>query len=70
MKGGGRYGICLHNDIHYHFNCVNHKLPCFTLRDKKLYICPFSAHLHIYCEKANITIKEIKYIDYLPIEEI
>lgn len=52
------------------FNCVNHKLPCFTLRDKKLYICPFSAHLHIYCEKANISIKEIKYIDYLPVEEI
>ena len=23
-KGGGCYGICVHNDIYYHFNCVNH----------------------------------------------
>ena len=23
-KGGDSYGICIHHDIYYHFNCVDH----------------------------------------------
>lgn len=52
------------------FNCIDHKLPCFTLKNKKLYICPFSAHLEHYCKKANITIPEIEWVDYLPVDKI
>ena len=58
------------NGFNNFFNCIDHKLPCFTLKDFKLYICPFSAHLNIYCKKANISIQEIEWEDYLPIEQI
>lgn len=58
-------------DGHYNFfNCLNHKLPCFTLKDYKLFICPFSAHIDIYCKKANEKIPLIKDNDYLVISEI
>ncbi len=58
-------------DAHYNFfNCVNHKLPCFTLKDHKLFICPFSAHINLYCEYTNEKIPLIKDKDYLLISEI
>lgn len=52
------------------FHCTIHKLPCFTLRDFKLFICPFSAHLHLYESKKGITIPLVKDIDYLDINDI
>ena len=52
------------------FNCADHKLPCFTLKEKKLYICPFSAHLEHFCKRFNTNIPEIEWIDYLPIDQI
>lgn len=55
-------------DAHFNFfNCIPHKLPCFTARDNKLYICPFSAHLHIYCDATGENIPEVEDVDYLNI---
>lgn len=56
-----------HNNF---FNCILHKLPCFTLKNNKLYICPFTAHLEHFCKKFNEHIPEIPWDDYLPVEEI
>lgn len=52
------------------FNCANHKLPCFTLKDYKLFICPFAAHINIYNENLGENIPLIKNDDYLDIREI
>jgi hypothetical protein len=49
-------------------NCSKYKLPCFTLKDYKIYICPFSAHLNIFKNKFNIDIPESKN-DYLDLRE-
>ena len=58
-------------DAHFNFfNCVNHKLPCFTLKNHKLFICPFSAHINLYCEYTNEKIPLIKDKDYLLVSEI
>lgn len=58
-------------DSHYNFfNCVNHKLPCFTLKDHKLFICPFSAHINIYCAHTKENIPLIKNKDYLMVSDI
>lgn len=60
----------LGNKHNHFFNCINHKLPCLTLKDYKLYICPFCAHVDHYCKKAGIEIEEIENIDYLDINKI
>lgn len=52
------------------FNCTNHKLPCLTLKNNKLYICPFCAHVEHYCKKVNYKIKEVEGIDYLNLEKM
>ena len=51
------------------FNCGNYQLPCFQLKDYKLYICPFAAYINNYCKKFNISIPEDKD-DYLDIRTI
>lgn len=52
------------------FNCTNHKLPCLTAKDNKLYICPFCAHVEHFCKSAKILIPEEENIDYLDITKI
>lgn len=52
------------------FNCVKHKLPCLTLKNNQLYICPFAAHLEHFCKKTNINIPLQKDVDYLEITDI
>ena len=42
--------------------CQKYNLPCLTLKDYKIFICPFSAHLNIYCNKKNIQIKNNDFI--------
>ena len=42
--------------------CQKYKLPCLTLKNYKIFICPFSAHLDIYCNKKNIRIKNNDFI--------
>lgn len=56
-----------HNNF---FNCSNHKLPCLTLKNHKLYICPFCAHIEHFCKKANMSIPEEKGTDYLLVTDI
>ena len=46
-----------------------HEIPCFTLKNYKIYICPFSAFLDIYCKKYNLNIPEEEK-DYLQLEDI
>lgn len=48
----------------------HHRLPCFTLRDYKVYECPFSAHLEIFCKKFNIDIPDIEDSDYLDLHTL
>lgn len=52
----------------YYQHCP-HEIPCFTLKNYKIYICPFSAHLDIYRKKYNVNIPEEKN-DYLCLEDI
>lgn len=40
------------------FSCSKHKLPCFTIKNKKIYICPFSAHIEHFCNRFDIDIPE------------
>lgn len=58
-------------DADYNFyNCNKYRLPCLTLRDSKIFICPFIAHLHHYMNKANINYELQKNVDYLDIKNI
>ena len=52
------------------FNCYKYKLPCFTLKNNRLYICPFSAHIEHFDKKLNNNIPLVEGIDYLNIKEI
>ena len=47
------------------FHRCHHQLPCFTLRDYKIYECPFAAHITAFKKKFNIDIPEIENDDYL-----
>lgn len=55
---------------HNFFNCNKYRLPCLTLRDSKVFICPFIAHLHHYINKTNMKYDLKENIDYLNIESI
>lgn len=50
-------------------NC-HHQLPCFTLRDYKIYECPFAAHIIAFKKKFNVDIPEIEGIDYLNLKTL
>lgn len=45
--------------------CPKYRLPCFTLKDYKIYICPFSAHINVFCSAAGIQnfITDKDYLD-------
>lgn len=58
------------NKENNYFYCGNYTLPCFTLKDYKLYICPFSAHLPLYTQRTGLNIKTIPNIDYIDIREV
>lgn len=53
------------NYIDNFFNCCRHEIPCLTLKDYRLYICPFAAHVNHYFEKCGKTTPECSkdYID-------
>lgn len=52
------------------YNCHNHKLPCLTIKNSKLYICPFCAHVEHYCKKAKCEMNIVEGIDYLDLEKM
>lgn len=52
-----------------YFNCGHHTIPCFTIKDFKLYICPFAAHVSHYFKAAVISHPET-LDDYLYIPDI
>lgn len=45
-EGNGSY-------IDNFFNCCRHQIPCLTLKDYKLYMCPFAAHVEHYFKKCG-----------------
>lgn len=57
------------NYIDNFYNCYKYNLPCLTLKNYKLYICPFQAHVIHYYKKCN---KEIPVFqeDTLDIRDI
>lgn len=54
-----------------YYNCCAHVLPCFIIRDKKLFICPFSSTIHNYNKKYNLNIEyqQGDYIDLIDLSE-
>ena len=50
-------------------DCQKYNLPCFFVRDYKMFMCPFSGCIHIYNEHFN---QNIQYVDgdYIPMEEL
>ena len=50
-------------------NC-HHQLPCFTLKDFKIYECPFAAHISAFKKKFNVDIPDIEGVDYLSLETL
>ena len=51
------------------FHCNFYQLPCFQVKNFKLYICPFAAYVDSYCKKYQINIPEEEN-DYLRLEDI
>ena len=49
------------------FNCTHYQLPCFTVKDEKLFFCPFAAHISKLAEQYNLNIsitnKDFLYLD-------
>lgn len=58
------------NGFNNFFNCTNHQLPCLTLKNSKLYICPFCAHIDSFCKKNNIVITEKEWVDFIPLDKL
>lgn len=54
-----------------YINCPVYTLPCFIIRNKKIYICPFSACIHCFSDAFNQSIhsKEQDYLDLNSINE-
>lgn len=52
------------------FNCNKFRLPCLTLKDSKIFICPFIAHLNHFMDKISTSYDLIPGIDYLNITDI
>lgn len=52
---------------HNFFNCTHYNLPCFTVKDEKIFFCPFAAHISKFAEQYNlnipITAKDFLYLD-------
>ncbi len=58
-------------DAEYQFyNECHVKKPCLTLKNYKIYECPWSAHLNNFCNFVNIEIPEIKDDDYLDLHTV
>jgi hypothetical protein len=51
------------------YNCNHHNLPCLTIVQDKLFLCPFAAHVKHYFIKANKPVP-ITEQDYIKIEDI
>ena len=53
------------NYVDNFFNCCRHQIPCLTLKDYKLYMCPFAAHVEHYFKKCGKPMPESEgdYID-------
>lgn len=58
------------DEVYNFFNCTRHQLPCLTVKDFKLYICPFIAHLNHYYQKINKEVPLIEGKDYIDIRDI
>ena len=62
------YGL---QDPEYSFYETCHvKKPCLTLKNYKIYECPWSAHLNNFCDFAGIDIPEIEGDDYLNLHTV
>ena len=57
------------NYIDNFYNCGHHLIPCLTLKQDKMFLCPFAAHVRHYFNKANKPYP-IQEQDYLLIESI
>lgn len=51
------------------YNCSHHMLPCFTVEEDKLFVCPFASHSKHYFQKCKEQYPITKY-DYLNIADI
>lgn len=52
------------------YNECHVKKPCLTLKNYKIYECPWSAHLNNFCDFVGINIPEIKDDDYLDLHTV
>lgn len=51
------------------YNCSHHMLPCFTVEEDKLFVCPFASHSKHYFKKCKQDYP-ITEFDYLKIADI
>ena len=40
------------------YNCTHHAIPCFSVKNKRLYICPFSTHVNRFSDANNLNIPD------------
>lgn len=52
------------------FHACHHQLPCFTIKDYKIYECPFAAHINQFKKRFNIDIPDIEDVDYLDLRTL
>lgn len=49
---------------HNYKSCPKYSLPCYFIKNYKIYICPFSGCVHIFNKKFNLNL-EVKETDYI-----
>lgn len=55
--------------LYNYSHCTHYVLPCFTIRNKKLYMCPQAATLDIFYNKFNGECP-LQLGDYIPLEDL
>ena len=55
--------------LYNYSHCTHYALPCFTIRNKNLYMCPQSATLDIFYNKFNGECP-LQLGDYIPLEDL
>lgn len=60
---------CTEDPILNFYNCSHHMLPCFTVKEDKLFLCPFASHSEHYFNKCKQNYP-ITQFDYLNIADI
>lgn len=52
------------------YNCTHYNLPCLTVKNQRLYFCPFSAYVHQFTNKYHLDIPNEEELNSIDINSI